>query len=66
MKICGVRVCTSGEHQYKVICRECPHYVDADEVIHFLLDALEDEHKGIKSTYSYILKNDFGYEKEFD
>ncbi len=63
MKICGVDVCISGENNWKVTCRKCPHYVDADKIIRYLLDSLEEEHTGLRDIYAEKLKEEFSYEK---
>lgn len=60
MKICGVDICISSKHDWKVTCRKCPHYVDADKIIGYLLDELKEKSD---ADYSEILKNDFCYEK---
>lgn len=64
MRICGVDICVSGKHGYRATCRNCPHYVDADAIIRYLLDALEKEHTGSYDIYLENLKNEFGYEKK--
>lgn len=63
MRICGVDICVSGKHGYRITCQNCPHYVDADIIINYLLDALEKEHTGSHDIYLENLKNEFGYEK---
>ena len=63
MKICGVDICVSGENGYRTTCRNCQHYVDADAIIHYLLNALEEEHVGLYDIYFENLKTEFGYEK---
>lgn len=63
MKICGVDICVSNKDNYRSTCRNCQHYVDADAIIRYLLDALEEEHTGLHDIYLENLKNEFGYEK---
>ena len=63
MKICGVDVCISGENNWNVTCKKCPHYVDADKIIQYLIDALEEEHTGLHDIYTNKLKEEFNYEK---
>lgn len=60
MKICGVDVCISSANNWRITCKKCPHYVDADKIINYLVDELRSE-TGI--DYSEILKTKFCYEK---
>lgn len=60
MRICGVDVCISGETNWRVSCRKCPYYVDADKIISFLVDELQTV---TDTDYSEILKEEFNYEK---
>ena len=63
VRLGGINICVSGKHGYRTTCRDCPYYVDADTIIHYLLDALEKEHTGSYDIYLENLKNEFGYEK---
>lgn len=63
MKICGVDVCFPVDGEYRKSCSRCPHYVDADGMIRYLLDALEEEHSGLRDIFKQKLKEEFGYEK---
>ena len=64
MRICGVDICKPVDGYYRRSCKNCPHYADADGMIRCLLDALEEEHTGLRDIFKQKLKEEFGYEKE--